>query len=94
MEHGKKYEPVALKECEKYMRKMGKPVKVIKSGLFVSPKIPILGCSPDAKVVDLSCKDNFGLEKSNVPPQSSMSPPLMPVRILASFWKMRMGSPN
>ena len=29
MEHGKKYEPVALKEYEKYLRKMGKPVKVL-----------------------------------------------------------------
>lgn len=49
VEHGKKYEPVALTEYEKHLRKMGKPVKVIRSGLFVSPKVPILGCSPDAK---------------------------------------------
>lgn len=67
MEHGKKYEPVALKEYEKYMRKMGKPVKVLKSGLFVSPKIPILGCSPDAKVIDLSCKDSFGIGEVKCP---------------------------
>ena len=45
VEHGWKYEPAALKEYEKYVRKIGKPVKVVKSGLFVSPKIPILGCS-------------------------------------------------
>ena len=67
VDHGKKYEPVALKEYEKYMRKMGKPVKVIKSGLFVSPKISILGCSPDVKVVDLSCKDNFGIGEVKCP---------------------------
>ena len=47
-EHGKKYESVALKEYERYLRKMGKPVKVLKSGIFVCPKIPILGCLPDA----------------------------------------------
>ena len=58
-EHGKKYEPVALKEYKKYSRKMGKAVKVLKSGLFVSPNIPILGSSPDAKVIDLSCRDRF-----------------------------------
>ena len=42
--HGKKYEPEALKEYEKYMRKSGKPVKVSKRRLFVSPKSPILQC--------------------------------------------------
>ena len=54
MENGKKYEPETLKQYEKYLRKMGKPVKVLKSGLFVSPSIPILGCSPDAKANSLS----------------------------------------
>ena len=67
VEHGKKYEPVALKEYEKYMRKLGRPVKVLKSGLFISPKIPILGCSPDAKVIDLSCTDRFGLGEVKCP---------------------------
>ena len=42
-------EPVALTEYEQYMQKIRKRVKLIKTGLFVSPKIPILGCSPDAK---------------------------------------------
>lgn len=67
VEHGKKYEPVALREYEKYMRKLGRPVKVLKSGLFISPKIPILGCSPDAKVIDLSCTDSFGLGEVKCP---------------------------
>ena len=61
MEHGKKKEPVAFKEYEKYLRKMGKPVKVLQSGLYVSPNIPILSCSPNAKVIDLSCRDRFGI---------------------------------
>ena len=72
VEHGKKYEPVALKEYEKYMRKLGRPVKVLKSGLFISPKIPILGWSPDAEVIDLSCTDRFGLGEVNVHPQNAM----------------------
>ena len=54
VKHGRKYEPMALKEYEKNARRTGRPVKVLKSGLFVSPNIPILGCSPDAKVIDLS----------------------------------------
>ena len=66
LEHGKKYEPVALKEYEKFMRKMGKPVKVLKSGLFVS-KISFLGCSPDAKIIDLSSKDSFGIGEVKCP---------------------------
>lgn len=46
---------------------MGKPVKVLKSGLFVSPNIPILGCSPDEKVIDLSCRDRFGIGEVKCP---------------------------
>ena len=67
VEHGKKYEPVALKEYEKYIGKLGRPVKALNSGLFISPKIPILGCSPDAKVIDLSCTDRFGLGEVKCP---------------------------
>lgn len=50
-----------MKEYEKNMRRIGRPVKVLKYGFFVSPKIPILGCSPDAKVTDLSLKDRYGI---------------------------------
>ena len=67
MEHGKKYEAVALKEYEKYFQKMGKPVKVLKSGLFVTPNIPISGCSPDAKIIDLSCRYRFGIGEVKCP---------------------------
>ena len=75
MKHGKKYESVALREYEKYLRKMGKPVKVLKSGLFVSPKIPVLGCSPNAKIIDLSCKDCFDLGEVKCPsPKFNVTP--------------------
>ncbi len=66
MEHGKKYEPVALREYEKYVRKFG-PVKVLKSGLLISPKISIKGCSPDTKVIDTSCTDSLGLGEVKCP---------------------------
>ena len=94
MEHGKKYEPVALKEYEKYLRKMGKPVKVLKSGLFVSPNIPILGCSPHAKVIDLSCRDRFGIGevKINAHLLNLMSHQLTHVMTLLSLWRIKMGS--
>jgi len=67
------------------MRKIGKPVKAIKSGLFVSPKIPILGCSPDAKVLDLSGKDIFGIGEVKRPSSSSMPHPVIPLKTLASL---------
>ena len=38
-EHGIKYEPIALREYEKHMHKIGDPVKVEKSGFFVSPRM-------------------------------------------------------
>ena len=60
-EDGIKYEPIALREYEKHMHKIGHSVKVEKSGFFVSPKIIFLGCSPDGKVVDSVSKDQFGL---------------------------------
>lgn len=61
VEHGRKYEPMALKECEKNLKRIGRPAKILKSGLFVLPKIPILGCSPNTKVIDLSLKDIYGI---------------------------------
>ena len=55
---------------------------VLKSGLFVSPKVPVLRCSPDAKIIDLSCKDCFGLgevkclsSKFNVTPEDACDDP-------------------
>ena len=81
-EHGIKYEPIALREYEKHMHKIGHPVKVEKSGFFVSPKIFFLGCSPDGKVVDSVSQDQFGLaevkcpsSKFNVTPEEACSDP-------------------
>ena len=61
---------------------MKKPVKVMNCGLLVSPKIPILSCTPDARVIDISVTDRFGIcevkfphSKMNVTPiQASKDP--------------------
>ena len=66
-DHGIKYEPVALREYEKYMHKIGRPIKVEKSGFFVSPNLFYLGCSPDGKVIDISSIDQFGLVEIKCP---------------------------
>lgn len=41
--HGRKYEPVALKQYQKYMNSNRRPVKVFKSGLVVGIDAPYLG---------------------------------------------------
>ena len=46
--HGIKYEPVALDDCQKYMLSVCRPVQVGTSGLVVSLEAPYLGASPDA----------------------------------------------
>ena len=66
-EHGKTYEPVALKEYGKYMFATRNPVTVLKSGLVVSMACPILAASPDGKVIDHSCSKPFGLVEVKCP---------------------------
>lgn len=82
VDHGRKYEPVALLEYEKFMQSRKTPVKVLPSGLVISKSHPILGATPDAKVVDIGCMDHFGLAevkcpqtKFNVTPLEACSDP-------------------
>ena len=59
--HGIKYEPVAIDMYHKDMHSQKTPVHVFKSGFVVCTHSPILGCSPDRKVIDPNCEDPFGL---------------------------------
>ena len=61
-----------MREYEKHMHKIGQPVKVEKSGFFVSPNFFFLGCSPDGKVVDSVFKDQFGLAEVKCPSSKLM----------------------
>ncbi|XP_073237731.1 uncharacterized protein [Porites lutea] len=67
LEHGKKFESVALREYEKYMFNKSTPVKVLPCGLVVSKGCPILGATPDARVVDFGCTDYFGIAEVKCP---------------------------
>ena len=52
------------------MNDIGHPVQVKRSGFFVSPKLYVLGCSPDGKVIDItseSVEDKFGLLEIKCP---------------------------
>lgn len=82
IEHGKKFEPVALMEYQSLMRAKRMPITVIPSGLVISESYPILGASPDGKVIDPGCFDHFGLvevkcpwTKANVTPTEACSDP-------------------
>ena len=65
--HGLKYEPIALQQYEKFMFNRKTPVAVLKSGFVVSKSCPVLGASPDAKVVDFGCSLSFGLAEVKCP---------------------------
>ena len=67
LEHGQKYEPVALMEYEKFTFNRRTPVKVLPCGLVVSRGCPVLGATPDARVVDFGCVDYFGIAEVKCP---------------------------
>ena len=65
--HGSKYEPIALQQYEKFIFNRKTPVAVLKSGFVVLKSCPVLGASPDAKVVDFGCSLCFGLAEVKCP---------------------------
>lgn len=67
LEHGKKFESVALREYEKLMCNRRTPVKVLPSGFIVSKGTPVIGATPDARVVDFGCTDHFGIAEVKCP---------------------------
>ena len=64
---GKTYEPVDLKEYERYMFSTRNPVSVFKIGLVVSMASPFLEASPHGKVIDRGCSKPFGLVEVKFP---------------------------
>ena len=62
--HGIKYE---VQEYEKFMFNRKTPVAVLKSGLVVSKGFPVLGATPDVKIVDFGCSVCFGLAEVKCP---------------------------
>ena len=65
--HGIKYEPVALQEYQKFMFNNNTPVTVLRSGFVVSKSCPVLGASPDARIIDKGCSICFGLGEVKCP---------------------------
>lgn len=75
-EHGKKYEPIALQQYEKYMFSTRKQISVLKSGLVVSIGLPFLAASPDGKVIDKGCIEPYGLVEVKCPSTKFLVTPL------------------
>ena len=65
--HGIKYEPIALQEYQKFMFNQNTPVAVLRSGFVISKSCPVLGASPDVKIVDKGCVHCFGLGEVKCP---------------------------
>ena len=65
--HGIKYEPIALQEYQKFMFNNRTPVSVFRSGFVISKSFPVLGASPDARIIDKGCSICFGLGEVKCP---------------------------
>lgn len=75
-EHGQRYESIALRQYQKYMYSIRRPVVLFKSGLVVAMDAPFLGASPDSKVIDVTCEDQYGLVEIKCPYTKSYVTPL------------------
>ena len=67
MRHGIEYESKALEQYENYLKHSGHPVKTFPSGFVVNPAFPFLGCSPDAKVIDVTEDNPYGILEIKCP---------------------------
>jgi hypothetical protein len=63
------------------------PVTVLKSGLVVSKCYPLLGATPDARIIDPGCSVCFGLAEVKCPSTKFNVTPLVHAQIQISSWK-------
>ena len=66
----------AIEQYERVMLSRKTPVKVLKSGFVVCLDMPLLGGSPDGRVVDFGCRDHFGLAEVKCPETKLQVTPL------------------
>ena len=63
-------------QYQKYMFSTGNPVKVLNSGFVICKDLPVLGASPDGKVIDLGCRDPSGLAEVKSPESKFRGTPI------------------
>ena len=61
MKHGIDHECKALEQYQNYFKHSGHPVKTFSSGFVVNPAYPFLSCSPDARVIDETEDNAYGI---------------------------------
>jgi len=67
LRHGIEYESKALEQYENYLKHSGHPVKTFPWRFVVNPAFPFLGCSPDAKVIDVTEDNPYGILEIKCP---------------------------
>ena len=67
LKHGIEHESKALEWYQNYLKHSGHPVKTLSSGFVVNPAFPFLGCSPDAKVLDETGDNPYGIVEIKCP---------------------------
>ena len=74
--HGRKYEPTAIHEYQKFMIARKTPVAVLKCRLVISKELPVLAGPPDGKVIAFGCSQPFGILEVKCPSTKSSVTPL------------------
>ncbi|XP_066925269.1 uncharacterized protein [Clytia hemisphaerica] len=74
MDHGKYYEPVAIKHYEQFMKLSGFKISVESSGLVLDEENYVLGATPDGKVI---CDAELGILEVKCPEQFKEIDPKM-----------------
>ena len=74
------------------MKLKAKPLP--KSGFVVCQDLPILGASPDAKVIDTGCRDTYGLDEVKCPESKFRVTPVEACSDLNLFLQLIDGKPR
>ena len=67
LKHSIEHESKALEQYQNYLKHCRHPVKTFSSGVVVNPPYPFLGCSPDAKVIDETEDNPYGIVEIKCP---------------------------
>ena len=67
LKHGIEHESKALEQYQNYLKHSGHPVKTFSSGFVENPARPFLGCLPDAKVIDETEDNPYGIVEIKCP---------------------------
>ena len=67
LKHGIAHKGKAREQLQNYLKHSGHPVETFSSGFVVNPAYSFLGCSPDAKVIDETEENPYGIVEIKCP---------------------------